>query len=132
MDEYRIAKDLDYLKNKAAIVFVIDHARAGNGFFKRIFDTHEEVLSITKVAYLYSHMQNCFGSNNRLDGSEVYDWIYSYTNVSMLKPNLGNNIEKSINRIGDNVANDVDAELMDDVLVKLIKNRQIFMNAKEF
>ena len=60
--------------NNIRLLIAIDHSRAGNNFFKRIFDQHEQVLSITAIDYLYGSILRFLGSRKKISGIEAYEW----------------------------------------------------------
>ena len=52
--------------SQATVVLAIDHGRAGNGFFKRIFDCHPQVATIPAVSYMYHSLEALFGAADRV------------------------------------------------------------------
>lgn len=124
MIQQDIFTHFEIFKHTAAILFVIDHGRAGNVFFKRIFDTHDEVLSISCVAYLYSHYLNYFGDRNHVTGEEAYSWTFNYTNVSMLRVHSDEETQRSLNRIGHDTEISIDRELFEKIISTLVRKKE--------
>lgn len=112
----------DYM-SKVSLVIVIDHSRAGNGFFKRIFDQHDQVLSITAIGYLYGAILDLFGDRNRITGKEAYEWATGSSNVSFISQPPTLLRKSSIVRIGNDVTSYLNYEEVNLSLLKLLKDK---------
>ena len=111
----------NYMKN-VSLMLVIDHSRAGNGFFKRIFDQHEQVLSIISIGYLYGAILDLFGSREKITGTEAYEWTDDEDSpVRFISKPLTPQLESSIKRIGNSTTNRFDFHTVNTMFLSLLK-----------
>jgi len=105
------------------IVIVFDHGRAGNAFFVRVFDQHPEVLSVPFVGYFYSRLVEFFGKKDRVAGEEAYKWMVEGGNIIHIANDMSPKVEKSLRRMGDDPAFQIDRRLIRELLRHLIGDR---------
>jgi hypothetical protein len=129
LGRYDLEGDLARLK-EATVAVVFDHARAGNNFFKRLFDQHPQVLSLTLVGYLYTRIINLFRGREQIEGREAYAWALEDSNIRRICQDLTPEIESDLIHIGENPSAQIDRGLVREVLYRTIGQREV-VNRKD-
>lgn len=106
------------------LLVVVDHARAGNNFFKRLFDQHSEIMSLTVVGYLYTRVINFFGERETVGGREACDWAFQDSNIKRIAAPLTTEIKSDLLHIGENLDSELDRGKVQDVLLKTIHTKE--------
>ena len=83
------------------VIVVLDHARAGNSFFVRLFDQHPNILTIPIVGYLPYVLENLFDSHGTITGKIAYNYLLESTDVRKVFSELTDEIKTEIIRLGD-------------------------------
>jgi hypothetical protein len=123
MNEKQVDASFEHLK-QATILLVFDHARAGNGFFKRIFDQHPEVLCLTKGGYIYGQIVQLLGNRESMPGIEAYEWALSDGNINWIVRELTPESEAQMISVGDDPRFKLDREIVKNVLNELFLTRE--------
>lgn len=105
----------------AGILLVIDHARAGNGFFKRIFDQHAEVLTIAVISYLYHALQPLFGGRTTVPWQEAVSYWVAHTNFSFIGRPLTEADRAAYKARGNDPQSHIDREQVGTVFEHLLR-----------
>ena len=122
MNKKKVDTSFERLK-QADILLVFDHARAGNGFFKRIFDQHPEVLCLTKGGYVYGQIVLLLGGRESMLGAEAYEWALSDVNVNWIVRELTPESAVQMESVGDDPHFKLDREIVKNVLKELFLNK---------
>lgn len=114
--------ELYELFDKTIPLIVFDHARAGNGFFSRLFDQHQNILSIPFVCYLPFHLEVLFKGKRRIKWEKALYYLLNKTDVRYLFNELDDEIKLEYNRLGDNPNFKIDRELGKSTLSNMLKH----------
>lgn len=106
---------------KATSLVVLDHGRAGNYFFVRLFDQHPEVLVIPPVGYFPFHMARMFGNRRQVPGTEAFDFLLSRTDFKYVAQDMCDEIAREYARLGDIPSLSVNRGLTRKILGELLK-----------
>lgn len=124
MTELSLAEQFERLKT-ARVLMVFDHARAGNAFFKRIFDRHPEVLCIPVVSYLYNRtVSQYLEGAETAEGSVILRRILGDGEIHRIVSELTPEAEQDIIRYGDDPNARVDRAKVGRILAELLQDRR--------
>lgn len=99
------------------VMVVLDHGRAGNNFFMRIFDQHSEVLSVPFIGYFYSSLLDFFAGRTTVPGAEAYQWMLRDNNISHITYKKG---LRGFERRGDDPNCNINHATIRHMLTKLL------------
>ena len=108
--------------NKIIPLIVFDHARAGNGFFSRLFDQHQNILSIPFVCYLPFHLEVLFKGERRIKWEKALHYLLNKTDVRYLFNELDDEIKLEYKRLGDNPNFKINRELGKLILSNMLEH----------
>lgn len=113
------------------VIVVLDHARAGNNFFKRLFDQHPHVLPLPMVGYVYSRAMILMAGKEYVSGDFAYQWAIKDGNIRRIALDLEPEIEADLLHIGESPRFKIDRVLVRKVLARTLcqKNK---ITRKEF
>jgi hypothetical protein len=96
----KIKSDFEYFQ-KLEFCVLVDHGRAGNMFFMRLFDQHPEVLVLARIGYFYSTILKLFDGHNVIDGVQAVEWLVNDSQFSTLCLEMSPGIEAVFRREGE-------------------------------
>jgi len=106
------------------VIVVLDHARAGNSFFVRLFDQHPNILTIPIVGYLPYVLENLFDSHGTITGKIAYNYLLESTDVRKVFSELTDEIKTEIIRLGDDPLFPIDRKLGRETLLGLLNSQK--------
>ena len=112
-------EDLKYLR-AANLCIVIDHGRAGNMFFMRLFDQHPEVLVIARMGYFYTSLLRLFKGQRMINGTEAYQWLVYKSNFDSVAAEMTQEIEANCRSRGEDPEATIDRVVVGQVLKLLL------------
>lgn len=115
--------DFNHLK-KAQLLLAIDHARAGNGFFKRIFDLHPEILTIPSCGYIYHSLCELFVQKKEVPWQEAHDFAMQHTNMDLITLEMTPEIERDSVTRGDDPLS-IDRKKVAEAFREILKRRGV-------
>jgi len=114
----------DYnLFQKLMVSVVIDHGRAGNMFFMRLFDQHPEILVVARTGYFYSNLIDIFDGENEIFGDDALKWLVNKSKFRGFCLDMSPEIEADCRHIGEDPFIDIDRGKVLFVLKTLLKGR---------
>ncbi len=125
-DVKTIASDVFDTLRTAKSLIVLDHGRAGNGIFMRLFDQHPEVLVIPHVGYFPFHLTRMFDDRQHVSGAEVLDFLLNRTDLRYVSGDMSEAVATEYRRLGDDPNFPIDRALVRAVLGELLDNGSYF------
>lgn len=120
--ENQLLEDLEHLR-KVNLCIVVDHGRAGNMFFMRLFDQHPEVLVIARVGYFYTALLDLFEGRETVNGQEAYRWLVYRSNFESIGAEMTPEIEADCRSRGEDPEAPIDRVAARQVLELLLAQK---------
>lgn len=110
-------------------LIVLDHGRAGNDFFKCLFDQHPEVLVIPHVGYFPARLTKMFGDRQEVSAEEAFDFLMDRTDFRYVAQDMSDEVAQEYIRLGNDPGFSIDRPLARKVLGELLETGSYFCKA---
>lgn len=100
---------------KLPVILVMDHSRAGNVFFMRVFDQHPHIHCVPFVNYFYSSALNTQGNQKFCDFDLALE-ILNGSDFGEIYRDIDDNSRRKFQRMGDDIDGPIDRELVRRVI----------------
>ena len=113
-----------YRRVKPLVVYT--YARSGILYFKRLFDQHPQVVSVTRELYDYHHLIDIFGpGQNRIDIDVLIDRLVQLSNYSLILNPMSESVKDSVIAIGDCTKGTIDGKEFFSILRAILPETSI-------
>jgi len=116
--------------SKAKVITAITYGRSGLAFFKRVFDQHPELVSITLVFYEYHDLRLLFHDNQKVLSSDFYNWVVGESQFHTVSQKLTGELRDIIRYMGDDPDTYLDRQLVRDTLKEIVFQKEFITRKK--
>lgn len=122
-DLLELEEDFRHLE-KAELLMAIDHGRAGNSFFKRVFDPHSEILTIPFCSYFYHDLARIFNKKERIPWSEAVESVMNETNFPLIAAERSLEIDETVATFGDDPNSPIERAKIAGIFSVILKRKK--------